>query len=269
MAKPLLPDELWALIQPLIPPHSPHLQGGRPFLDDRKVLTGIIFILKTGLPWEDLPQEMGCGCGMTCWNRLRDWQAAGVWDQIHQILLNHLRHADRIDFERFLVDTGHVRAVGGGEETGPSPVDRSKLGSKHAILTDGQGVPLVIDTIPANTPDAHQAEPLVDAVPPIAGKPGHPRKHPDHVMGDRGLDDQEERPKLRDRGIDPELAKRRTPHGSGLGVYRWVVERTISWFHQFRRLRVRYDRLDDIHQGLCNLAEILITFRFLHLYGLT
>jgi len=174
MAKPLLPDELWALIQPLIPPHSPHLQGGRPFLDDRKVLTGIIFILKTGLPWEDLPQEMGCGCGMTCWNRLRDWQAAGVWDQIHQILLDHLRHADRIDFERFIVDTGHVRAVGGGEETGPSPVDRSKLGSKHAILTDGQGVPLVIDTIPANTPDANQAVPLVDTVPPIAGKPGHP-----------------------------------------------------------------------------------------------
>ena len=71
------------------------------------------------------------------------------------------------------------------------------------------------------------------------------------------------------RGIDPELAKRRTPHGSGLGVYRWVVERTISWFHQFRRLRVRYDRRDDIHQGLCNLAEILITFRFLDLSGVT
>ena len=88
-------------------------------------------------------------------------------------------------------------------------------------------------------------------------------------MGDRGFDDEEERQKLRDRGIDPELAKRRTPHGSGLGVYRWVVERTISWFHQFRRLRVRYDRRDDIHQGLCNLAEILITFRFLHLYGVT
>ena len=158
------------------PPHPPQPEGGRPFLDDRKVLTGIIFILKTGLPWEDLPQEMGCGCGMTCWNRLRDWQTAGVWDQIHQILLNHLRSADRIDFERFIVDTSHVRAVGGGEETGPSPVDRSKLGSKHAILTDGQGMPLVIDTIPANTPDANQALPLVDAVPPIAGKPCHPRK---------------------------------------------------------------------------------------------
>jgi transposase len=189
MAKLLLPDELWELIQSLIPPHPPQPQGGRPFLDDRKVLTGIIFILKTGLPWEDLPQEMGCGCGMTCWNRLRDWQAAGIWDQIHQILLAHLRHADKIDFERFIVDTSHVRAVGGGEETGPSPVDRRKPGSKHAVLTDGQGVPLVVDTIPANTPDANQAVPLVDAVPPIGGKPGHPRKRPDKAMGDRGFDD--------------------------------------------------------------------------------
>src|SRR5262245_51453589 len=114
MAKPLLPDELWALIEPLIPPHPPQPKGGRPYLDDRKVLTGIIFILKTGLPWEDLPQEMGCGCGMTCWNRLRDWQARGVWGKIHEILLAELRHADKIDFKRFVVDTSHVRAVGGG-----------------------------------------------------------------------------------------------------------------------------------------------------------
>ena len=88
-------------------------------------------------------------------------------------------------------------------------------------------------------------------------------------MGDRGFDDEEQRQELRDRGIDPELAKRRTPHGSGLGVYRWVVERTLSWFHQFRRLRVRYDRRGDIHQGLSNLAQILITFRFLERYGVT
>ena len=136
MAKPLLPDELWALIEPLVPPHPPQPKGGRPPLDDRKVLTGIIFILKTGIPWEDLPQEMGCGCGMTCWNRLRDWQAAGIWDKIHEVLLAHLRHADKIDFHRFVADSTHVRAVGGGEETGPSPVDRRKLGSKHEVLTE-------------------------------------------------------------------------------------------------------------------------------------
>jgi transposase len=267
MAKPLLPDELREMIRPLIPPHPPQPKGGRPFLDDRQGLTGIIFLLKTGLPWEDLPQEMGCGCGMTCWNRWRDWPAAGVWDKIHRILWAHLRGADPIAFARFIADTGHVRAVGGGEETGPSPVDRSKTGSKHAVLTDGQGVPLVIETIPANTPDANQAVPSVDAVPLIAGQPGRPRSRPDRAMGDRGFDDDEEREEWRARGIDPELAERRTPHGSGRGVFRWVVERTISWFHQFRRLRVRYDRRDEIHQGLCDLAEVLITFRFLVLYG--
>src|SRR4051794_22935294 len=130
MAKPLLPDELWEVIRPLIPPHAPQPKGGRPFLDDRKVLTGIIFILKTGLPWEDLPQEMGCGCGMTCWNRLRDWQAAGIWDKIHQLLLAHLRHADKIAFDRFIVDSSHVRAVGGARGGRPQPRGPAKKGQQ-------------------------------------------------------------------------------------------------------------------------------------------
>src|SRR3954462_8478279 len=123
MAKPLLPDELWELIEPLLPRHPAHPNGGRPFLDDRKVLTGIIFILKTGLPWEELPQEMGCGRGMTGWNSLSDWQASGVWDQIHRILFAPRRGADQIDCARFIAHTAQVRAVDGGGETGPSPVD--------------------------------------------------------------------------------------------------------------------------------------------------
>src|SRR5438477_4162476 len=128
MAQPLVSDALWARIEPLLPRPKTRRRRypGRKPLDRRKVLAGIIFVLKTGIPWEDLPQEMGCGCGMTWWNRLRDWQAAGVWDQLHQVLLAHLRQADWIDFQRLLVDTAHVRAVGGGGETGPSPVDRSK-----------------------------------------------------------------------------------------------------------------------------------------------
>src|SRR5262245_60507886 len=154
MAKPLLPDELWELIRPLIPPHPPQPKGGRPFLDDRKVLTGIIFVLKTGLPWEDLPQEIGCGCGMTCWNRPRDWQAAGAWDRIHQVLLAHLRGADTIDFSRLIVNTDHVRARGGGAQTTARRARRPPPASKHAIVTDGRGAPLLIHTLPPNTPDA-------------------------------------------------------------------------------------------------------------------
>ena len=89
-------------------------KGGRPPLDNRKVLTGIIFVLKTGIPWEYLPQELGCGSGMTCWRRLHTWQQAGVWKRVHHILLNQLRAADRIDWSRAVVDSASVRAVGGG-----------------------------------------------------------------------------------------------------------------------------------------------------------
>ena len=97
MAKPLLPDELWEIIEPMLPEWKPSPRGGQPRLDDRKALTGILFVLKTGIPWEDLPREMGCGCGMTCWRRLRDWQADGTWEKIHEALLGRLRAADKLD----------------------------------------------------------------------------------------------------------------------------------------------------------------------------
>lgn len=122
MAKPLLDDSLWELIEPVIPvPKRRFRNPGRRRLDNRALLTGILFVLKTGIPWEDLPQEMGCGCGMTCWRRLREWQKAGVWDRIHRILLNHLRGADRIDFSRALIDSSSVRAVLGGRKPAPIP----------------------------------------------------------------------------------------------------------------------------------------------------
>lgn len=121
MAKPLLTDQLWQIIEPLLPPVKKHPKGGRPTVSNRDALTGILFVLKTGIPWEYLPQEMGCGSGMTCWRRLRDWQKAGVWNKIHRILLNELRRADRIDFSRALVDSGSVRAVFGGRRQARIP----------------------------------------------------------------------------------------------------------------------------------------------------
>lgn len=117
MAKPILDDPLWEIIQPLLPIRKRRFRyPGRQPVSDRAALTGILFVLRTGIGWEDLPQEMGCGCGMTCWRRLRDWQKAGVWDQIHRVLLNQLRQADQIDFSRAVVDSASVRAVFGGRK---------------------------------------------------------------------------------------------------------------------------------------------------------
>ena len=154
MAKRLVSDELWARVEPLIPKReSPSEKGGRPPVGDRAALTGIMFVLKTGIPWEDLPREMGCGCGMTCWRRLRDWEKAGVWKGLHEIILAELNADGRIDWSAAAVDSGTIRAVGGGEKTGPNPTDRGRPGCKHHIVTDGQGIPLQVELTGANTPD--------------------------------------------------------------------------------------------------------------------
>src|SRR5690349_19061905 len=97
MNKPLVSDELWALVAPLLPPEPPKPKGGRPRVSDRACLTGIIFVLRSGIPWEMLPQELGCGSGMTCWRRLRDWQELAIWDLVHFILLDWLARCGRIE----------------------------------------------------------------------------------------------------------------------------------------------------------------------------
>jgi transposase len=132
MAKPLVTDELWALIEPLLPRRRRRRsRGGRPPLDDRKALAGIVFVLRTGIPWEHLPAEMGCGSGMTCWRRLRDWHQAGVWRELHRLLLARLRRADKIDWSRALVDSSSVRAVFGGRR----PARARWTGGKRAPST--------------------------------------------------------------------------------------------------------------------------------------
>src|SRR5262249_54902731 len=117
-------DSLWLLIEPILPkPKRRRFRfPGRKPVGNREALTGILFVLQTGIPWEYLPQEMGCGCGMTCWRRLLDWERAGVWDKLHRVLLGHLREADKIDWSRAIVDSGSVRAVFGGRT--PARVQR-------------------------------------------------------------------------------------------------------------------------------------------------
>ena len=126
MSTPLLPDALWNLIQQLLPPSLCKPKGGRPRLQDRACPTEVLFVLRSGIPWEMLPQELGCGSGMTCWRRLRDWQDAGIWQLIHFSVLDWLARYGEIDWSRAVVDGSSVRAVFGGcrrdriQPTGPS-----------------------------------------------------------------------------------------------------------------------------------------------------
>jgi transposase len=113
MSEPLLPDDLWAVVEPLLPPAPARPKGGRPRVPDRAALTGILFVLRSGTPWELLPQEMGCGSGMTCWRRLRDWQQAGVWEKLQRVLLDRLGRRNAIDLRRAALDSASVAAKKG------------------------------------------------------------------------------------------------------------------------------------------------------------
>src|SRR5262249_31507957 len=130
MSTARLPNELWVIIQPLLPPEPPKPKGGRPRVPDRPALTDILYVLRTGCLWQSLPKELGCGSGSTCWRRLRDWQRAGVWDRLHRLLL------------------------------------------------DRNGIPLAALISPANWHNSRMLEPLLDAVRPVKGLWGRPRRRP-------------------------------------------------------------------------------------------
>jgi transposase len=224
----LVSADLWEAIAPWLPPERTDVRGGPPRISNRAALAGIIYVLRHGLRWRDLPQELGYGSGVACWRRLRQWQAAGVWVAVHRTLLNWLGGLGAIDWSRASVDSTSVRAKRGGEATGPNPTDRGKRGSKYHVLVDRQGVPLAVQLSAANVHDCKLLEPLVDAVPPIrrpTGQPGRPRFRPAKLHGDKGNDYPACRRALRRRQIAPRIARRGVESSERLGRHRWVVER--------------------------------------------
>jgi transposase len=262
-----MPDEFYEVVAHHLPPEQPvGPTGGRPRVGHRVVLRVIWFVLATGNRWEDVPHELGCS-GRTAHRRLRAWEEAGIWDRLHAALLRPPRQEGKPDTDPVVIGSVHVRAFGGGEQTGPSPVDRRKPGTKHTLMVSRSGVPLAIRTAGANASDHTQVIPLVLDFPRVGGRRGRPEERPDErpdeLYPDRGYDAEATRWILRWVGIEPHIAKRKTPHGSGLGRVRWVVERTISWLKGLRRMRVRYDRLGVIRDACTTLAASVICFRIL------
>jgi transposase len=264
MAAARMPEAFFDLAAHHLPPEQPPgPEGGRPAVSHRATLKVLWLVLATGCRWEDVPTEMGCS-GRTAHRALRQWEELGCWDRLHADLLRLLRQAGKLDPGLVIVDSVILRAFGGGDMTGPSPVDRGRKGTKHTLMVDRHGVPLAIRTAGANASDHTQIIPLVACFPKVTGKPGRPKETPDDLYADRGYDSEGTRWLLRWLGIEPHIAKRRTPHGSGLGKARWVVERTISWLKGLRRMRVRYDRLGVVQEAWNTLAASVICFRLLH-----
>ncbi|MER6532922.1 IS5 family transposase [Streptomyces sp900105755] len=255
-------DELWAVIESLLPKVERRMRhAGRKRHPDRLVFQGIMFVLHTGIAWEHLPQELGFGSGMTCWRRLAEWTEAHVWPRLHEVLLAKPPQRECLGLlpscRRRLP---HPRAKG-GPKTGRSPIDRGRTGSKHHLITDATGIPLAVTLTGGNRNDVTQVIPLLQAVPPVRGKRGRPKRRPDVVLGDRGYDHDTYRRLVWDLGVKPLIARRGTEHGSGLGTQRRVVERAFAHLHRFRCLRIRWENRDSIHETCLTLACALICWR--------
>ena len=211
-----------------------------------------------------LPPEMGCGSGTTCWRRSVRWQRAGVWKRLHR------GPARRIAAARPARSGARRRRQrlpprgARGKKTGPNPTDRRKAGSKHHVLTDAHGIPLVATLTAANRHDITQLLPLVDAMPPLRG-----RRRP--ARAEAATDSRRprlrfataSRPALAAAASRPNSPSAGDRHGSGLGRTRWVVERTLAWLHRFRRLAVRYERRPCVHEAFLTFACSLVCWYYL------
>lgn len=258
MADACMPESFYEMACVLLPAEQevgPH--GGRPRVGHYTVLKVIWFVLVTGCRWKDVPRELGC-CGETARTRLQAWERAGIWDALHQMLLTKLQQSNQLHAEMAIIDSTQVRAFGGGDQTGPSPVDRRKKGTKYTLLVDRDGVPLVARAAAANRSDHLELLPTVVSYPVVPGKVGRPATHPNQLYADAGYDCEATRTLLRWLGIEPHIRRRNERHGSHLGRVRWVIERTISWIKGLRRMRVRYDRSATTIDAWTSLAAAII-----------
>jgi transposase len=184
MSQALIDDAIWARLEPLLPKRRVkrgHRHGRTP-IPDRAILTGILFVLRSGIPWQMLPRQMGCGSGSTCWRRLVRWQRAGVWQRLHEALLAELRRRGRLDQRWTVIDSGSVRAVRGGKK-----LDRTQpIAARRAPSTTSSPMraasPLVAQVTAANVNDITHLDPMVDALPAVRGRRGRPRRTPGALL---------------------------------------------------------------------------------------
>ncbi|MDY0816416.1 IS5 family transposase [Kitasatospora purpeofusca] len=184
-----------------------------------------------------------------------------MWDRLHQVLLTELHRAGELDRSRAVVDGSHRQARRGGAERDRARSTALDRASKHHVITDGRGTPPATTPTGGNRHDVTRLLPSLDAIPRIHGKTGRPRHRPRQLFADRGYDFDKYRRLLWKRAIKPVIARRAVPRGSGLGAVRWVVERTNAWIQGFRRLRIRWDIRDDIHEAFLEPACCVITYR--------
>ena len=253
-------NQHWAVLEPLLPQQK--LGPGRKQLDNRKVLNGILYVLKTGCAWADVPRPYGSST--TCWRRLKTWSADGTWERIWRTLLSQLEADQKIDWRRAFLDGTFVPALKGGTLIGKGV--RGK-GSKVMAVVDGQGLPLGLYLDQAAPHEIRFAAATLATL-RVPQRRGRPRTRPQELVADKAYDSAAFRHALRQRGIKPTIptytrrARKHPKRGRPIRVgasyaHRWKVERCFAWMDNYRRLIVRYDRTFTHYAAFCYLAFTL------------
>ena len=261
-----LTDAQWTVIRPHLPPPA---RRGRPRANDRRTINGVLWILRTGARWADLPRRYGAAS--TCHSRLQRWQREGVWDRLWRALLTRLDEHHRLDWRRAHLDATFVPAKKGGDAIG---LTRRGKGSKLMAVVDGQGTPLGLLVASAQRAEIKLAEPTLATI-RVPARRGRPKTRPRELVADKAYDSQPFRERLRCRGIRPCIPhwrgkKPRRGRKAELVGYRerWHVERAFAWLGSFRRVLVRYERQATVYLACVTLAAIMVALRRLVPSGL-
>ncbi len=259
-----LPDYIWQKVQPLLGKEKPAGTVGRPAISFRRVLDGILWVLRTGCQWKAVPKQLGSGS--TLHRRFQQWVRVGTFRRLWNTLLKCYDEVRGIGWSWQSLDSIMTKAPLGGEGTGPNPTDRAKSGTKRHILCDRRGAPLSVWICPAHRHDVNGLVPTLDRI--VVRRP-HPRGSVrEHLCLDKGFESSKISSAVKRRGYIPCIrsrreevillnAKRRHP------ARRWVVERDHSWFNRYRRLLIRWEKKVVNYEALVHFACAITVYRLI------
>ncbi|MEU8625067.1 IS5 family transposase [Streptomyces sp. NPDC048669] len=256
----LVPDELWELSAPLLPRFASRPQGGGTApVDERAVLTAVVYVLTSGCAWRFLPESFGVSPA-TAHRRFAMWTKAGLWHRLHQAVLDELGAGGELDWSSAIVDAASVRAKMEVSLTGANPVDRGKKGSKLHVLSEAQDLPLSVAVSGANLHGSRAFKPLILGIPAVRSRRGPRRRRPVKVRG-KAYYSAEHLRWLLGRSLIPRIARPGIESGERLGRHRWKIERSIAWLFGYRRPTVRYERNGSHFLAFLGLAATLTCYR--------
>lgn len=251
-----VPEELWAVVAPLMPVEEAKPQGGRPRVPNYRIFGGVLYRLRTGCQWEAVPRRFGTSS--TLQRRFQQWCESGLMDRIFDAALRFYDELKGVGWKWMSMDASIVKAPKGGDATGPNPTDRAKSGSKRHIVTDSRGIPVAMNVSAANVPDCRMVDETLEALPQDFVADGNAAFN---LCMDKGYDSKRVEREVRLRKIVPHIRRRGEPPLTGRyrgKARRWVVERCNSWHNRFRGLQVRWERSSVNYRGLVLLGSALI-----------